>query len=68
VIHEAPLNCGFGAEVAARVAEEAFLFLDAPVRRIGGKNCPVPYCKDLEEEVLPKVKDLEEALRSLFNY
>ncbi len=68
VVHEAPRNCGFGAELAARVAEEAFLFLDAPVRRIAGKDCPVPYCKDLEEEVLPKVKDLEDALRSLALY
>lgn len=68
VVHEAARNSGFGAELAARVAEEAFLFLDAPVRRVAGKDCPVPYCKDLEEEVLPKVKDLEEALRSLANY
>jgi 2-oxoisovalerate dehydrogenase E1 component len=68
VFHEAPRNCGFGAELAARVAEEAFLFLDAPVRRVAGKDCPVPYCKDLEEEVLPKVKDLEDALRSLAAY
>jgi 2-oxoisovalerate dehydrogenase E1 component len=68
VIHEAPRNCGFGAELAARVAEEAFLFLDAPVRRIGGKDCPVPYCKDLEEEVLPKVQDLELALRELAQF
>jgi 2-oxoisovalerate dehydrogenase E1 component len=68
VFHEAPRNCGFGAELAARVAEEAFLFLDAPVARVAAKDCPVPYCKDLEEEVLPKVKDLEDALRSLAAY
>ncbi|MBI5273272.1 MAG: MFS transporter [Chlamydiia bacterium] len=68
VIHEAPRNCGFGAELAARVAEEAFLFLDAPVMRVAGKDCPIPYCKDLEEEVLPKTKDLEEALRKLSIY
>ncbi len=68
VLHEAPLNCGFGAELAAIVAEEAFLFLDAPVRRVAGKNCPVPYCKDLEEEVLPKLEEVETALRSLSGY
>ncbi|HSX38633.1 MAG TPA: thiamine pyrophosphate-dependent enzyme [Chlamydiales bacterium] len=66
VIHEAPKNCGFGAELAARAAEEAFVFLDAPVVRVAGKNCPVPYCKILEEEVLPKVQDLEDALRKLY--
>ena len=68
VIHEAARNSGFGAELAARVAEEAFIYLDAPVRRLAGKDCPVPYCKDLEEEVLPQLKDVEEALRSLSSY
>ncbi len=48
IAHEAARNCGFGAELAARAAEEAFLFLDAPIRRVTGKDCPVPYCKDLE--------------------
>ena len=68
VVHEAPRNCGFGAELAARVAEEAFSYLDAPVRRVGGKDCPVPYCKDLEEEVLPQNADLEQAIRALASY
>lgn len=68
IVHEAARNCGFGAELAARAAEEAFLFLDAPVRRIAGKDCPVPYCKDLEEEVLPQKKDIEEGLRLLAGY
>ncbi len=68
VVHEAARNCGFGAELAARAVEEAFLYLDAPVSRLAGKDCPVPYCKDLEEEVLPKLKDLEEALRALASY
>lgn len=68
IAHEAPRNCGFGAELAARAAEEAFLYLDAPVRRVAGKNCPIPYCKDLEEEVLPQKKDIENALRELASY
>ncbi len=68
IAHEAARNCGFGAEVAARAAEEAFLFLDAPIQRIAGKDCPVPYCKDLEEEVLPQKKDIEAALRQLVSY
>lgn len=66
IAHEAPRNCGFGAELAARAAEEAFHYLDAPIQRVGGKDCPVPYCKDLEEEVLPQKKDVENAIRNLY--
>jgi 2-oxoisovalerate dehydrogenase E1 component len=65
IAHEAARNCGFGAELAARAAEEAFFFLDAPIQRVTGKDCPVPYCKDLEEEVLPQKKEIETALRNL---
>ncbi|HSX11427.1 MAG TPA: thiamine pyrophosphate-dependent enzyme [Chlamydiales bacterium] len=68
IAHEAARNCGFGAELAARAAEHAFLYLDAPIQRVTGKDCPVPYCKDLEEEVLPQKKDIESALRILANY
>ncbi len=65
IAHEAPKNCGFGAELMARAVEEAFHYLDAPIRRVCGKDCPVPYCKDLEDEVLPQKKEIEEALRDL---
>jgi len=68
IAHEAARNCGFGAELAARAAEEAFFFLDAPIVRVAGKDCPVPYCKDLEEEVLPQASDLEEAIRRLIAF
>lgn len=68
IAHEAARNCGFGAELAARAAEEAFHYLDAPIQRVTGKDCPVPYCKDLEEEVLPQKKDIERALRNLASY
>ncbi len=68
IAHEAARNGGFGAELAARAAEEAFLFLDAPVMRVAGKDCPVPYCKDIEDEVLPQKKDIEAALRNLARF
>jgi len=68
IVHEAARNCGFGAELAARASEQAFTYLDAPVMRIGSKDCPVPYCKDLEDAVLPQKKDMESALRSLIAY
>ncbi len=68
IAHEAALNGGFGAELAARAAEQAFQYLDAPIVRVASQDCPVPYCKDLEEEVLPQKKDLEAALRKLASY
>ena len=68
IAHEAPRNCGFGAELAARVIEEAFFDLDAPIQRIGSKDCPIPYCKTLEEAILPQKHDIEVALRSLAKY
>lgn len=68
IAHEAARNCGFGAELAARAAEEAFTYLDAPVMRVAGKDCPVPYCKDLEEEVLPQKETIEQALLKLAQF
>ncbi len=68
VAHEAARTCGFGAEVSARVVEEAFQYLDAPVMRVTGKDCPVPYCKDLEDAVLPQIADLEKAIRELASF
>ncbi len=68
IAHEASRNCGFGAELAARAAEQAFFYLDAPIQRVAGKDCPVPYCKELEEAVLPQRKEIEEALRALATY
>ena len=43
--------------------EEAFEYLDAPVTRVGAKYCPIPYAKELEDEALPSVADLEQAVR-----
>jgi 2-oxoisovalerate dehydrogenase E1 component len=68
IIHEAPKNCGFGAEIAARLAELAFEYLDAPVRRLGGLNTCVPYAKHLEDAVLPQKADIEAAIQKLLNY
>ena len=68
IIHEAPQNCGFGAEIAARLAEEGFEYLDAPVKRLGGLNTCVPYAKHLEDAVLPQKSDIEEAIKDLASY
>jgi len=68
IAHEAPSNVGFGAEIAARLAEQAFMYLDAPVLRVTGKDCMVPYCKQLEDAILPQVKDVENAIRKLAQF
>jgi 2-oxoisovalerate dehydrogenase E1 component len=68
IIHEAAKTCGFGAEIAAKASELAFSFLDAPIMRLTGKDCPVPYSKPLEDEVLPQLKDVEHAIRKLASY
>lgn len=61
IAHEAVKTCGFGAELAAMLSEELFSYLDAPICRIGAKHCVVPFCKDLEEVVLPQMEDLKQA-------
>ena len=68
VAHEDVLSGGFGAEVAARIADEAFAWLDAPVRRYAGANTPVPYNWFLEEQVLPQVSGLTAALQDLAEF
>lgn len=65
IAHEAAKNSGFGAEILSRLSEEAFHYLDAPIVRVGAKNCPVPYSKELEDAVLPQKKDIEVSLRNL---
>jgi 2-oxoisovalerate dehydrogenase E1 component len=67
VLHEAALTGGFGAELAAVVAEKAFEWLDAPVARLGALDTPVPFAKVLEAAYSPKSRLLP-ALRELLAY
>ena len=62
VAYEDSLSWGYGAEIAARVADEMFTFLDAPVRRVAATDTFVAYAPELEDVILPQVDDLQEAI------
>jgi len=67
VAHEACLTGGFGAEVAARIGEELFDYLDAPVIRVGAKDAPIPVSPVLENFVLPQVEDIIQGAKRVLN-
>jgi pyruvate/2-oxoglutarate/acetoin dehydrogenase E1 component len=67
IVHEACLTGGFGAEVAARIGEELFDYLDAPVSRIGAKDVPIPFSPCMESFVLPQVNDIVEGVKRVLN-
>ena len=67
VVHEAPLTLGFGAEIAARIMEEAFDHLEAPVARVTGPDTPYPPAS-LEQEYLPSVERIVAAVRRTVEY
>jgi 2-oxoisovalerate dehydrogenase E1 component len=62
VAYEDSLSWGYGAEIAARIADEMFTFLDAPVRRVASTDTFVAYAPELEDVILPQVDDLHEAI------
>ena len=65
VAYEDSLSWGYGAEIAARVADECFAWLDAPVKRVASTDTFVGYAPDLEDFILPQVEDLAQAMRLL---
>lgn len=68
ICHEEHKTSGYAGEIAARVNEEAFESLDAPILRVCSKDVHVAYCPDLEEVILPQTSDVVEALKKLLAY
>jgi 2-oxoisovalerate dehydrogenase E1 component len=68
VAHEDSRTHGFGAEIAARVSEELFEWLDAPVRRVAALDTFVAYAPQLEDAILPQVEDVYRAITELYGY
>ncbi len=65
VVHEAVKRGGFGGEIASLIAEEAFDHLDAPVKRVAGRNVPIAFNETLEKMAIPSAADIAAAARSL---
>jgi 2-oxoisovalerate dehydrogenase E1 component len=68
VAYEDSLSWGYGAEIAARIADEAFAWLDAPVRRVAATDTFVAYAPELEEVILPQVESLRAAMTEIMGY
>ncbi len=68
VVHEDVHTCGFGAEVAAWIADECFSYLDAPIRRVTATDTHVAYEPTLEHAILPQVEDIVAAARSTLSF
>ena len=68
VVYEDPISWGYGAEIAARIADELFEVLDAPVRRVAALDSQVGYAPALEDAILPQVEDVRDAARELARY
>jgi pyruvate dehydrogenase E1 component beta subunit len=67
IVHEAPKTCGFGAEIAASLAEDAILYLKAPVIRVAGYDAVMPMPK-LEDHYVPGVERIRKALNEIMKY
>jgi 2-oxoisovalerate dehydrogenase E1 component len=68
VAHEDPISYGYGAEIAARISDELFEYLDAPVKRVGATDTFVAYAPQVEDFILPQIEDVEKAVADLMKY
>lgn len=68
IVHEAPQTGGFGGEIAARIAQGVFEWLDAPLTRLGARDVPIPYAAALEDAAIPTSDDIAAAALKLTRY
>src|SRR5215475_9603571 len=68
VVYEDCVSWGYGAEIAARIADELFDQLDAPVKRVAALDCFVPYAPDVEDAILPQTDDVLDAIHDIATY
>ena len=68
VAHEDSVSYGYGAEIAARISDELFEYLDAPVRRVGATDTFVAYAPEVEDFILPQIETVEKAAAELMKY
>ena len=68
IAHEDNLTNGFGGEIASKIVENAFEFLDAPIKRVASKDYPVPYADELEKEILVQTSWIEKAIEEILEY
>lgn len=68
IVHEDTMTCGFGAEIAAQVAEEAFMYLDAPVKRVACADVPSPTHDNLFDAIMPTAQKIQAALEELVRF
>lgn len=65
IVHEAVVTGGLGAELASKIQEEAFFYLDAPIMRVGAKNLPIPFSPVLEKYVAANAEDITRAVKKV---
>jgi 2-oxoisovalerate dehydrogenase E1 component len=68
VAYEDSLSWGYGAEIAARIADESFAYLDAPVKRVASTDTFVAYAPELEDIILPQVEGLKRAMTEVLDF